>query len=98
VLLPTLMLLRRADLVAVIGAALVARHVEHRTRAEVARAAGAPWDTVRSWLRRFGERAVEIRAEFATLAHRWDAELGAAACSPCSSPRSAALPTHIGPC
>jgi len=76
VLLPTLVLLRRVDLVAVIGAALVARHVERRTRAEVSGAAGAPWDTVRGWLRRFGERAVEIRAEFATLAHRWDAELG----------------------
>jgi hypothetical protein len=76
VLLPTLVLLRRVDVVAVIGAALVARHVEHRTRAEVAQAAGAPWDTVRGWVRRFGERAVEIRAEFATLAHRWDAELG----------------------
>lgn len=76
VLLPTLVLLRRVDLVAVIGAALVARHVEHRTRAEVARSAGAPWDTVRGWLRRFGERAVEIRADFATLAHHWDAELG----------------------
>jgi hypothetical protein len=76
VLLPTLALLRRADLVAVIGGALVARYVEHRTRAEVAGAAGAPWDTVRGWLRRFAERAVEIRAEFAALAHRWDAELG----------------------
>jgi hypothetical protein len=58
VLLPTLVLLRRVDLVAVIGAALVGRHVERRTRAEVSRAAGAPWDTVRGWLRRFGERAV----------------------------------------
>jgi hypothetical protein len=73
VLLPTPVLLRRVDLVAVIGAALVSRHVEGRTRAEVARAAGAPSDAVRG-LRRFGERAVEIRAEFATLAHRWDAE------------------------
>lgn len=75
VLLPTLVLLRRVDLVAVIGSALVGRHVEGRTRVEVARAAGAPWDTVRGWLRRFGERAMAIRAEFATLAHRWDAEL-----------------------
>lgn len=31
---------------------------------------------MRGWLRRFEERAVEIRAEFAVLAHRWDAELG----------------------
>lgn len=76
VLLPTLVLLRRVDLAAVIGTALVARHVERRSRAEVARAAGAPWDTVRGWLRRFEERAVGIRAEFAALAQGWDAELG----------------------
>ncbi len=76
VLLPTLVLLRRMDLAVVIGAALVARHVERRSRAEVARAAGAPWDTVRGWLRRFEERAAEIRAEFAALAQGWDAELG----------------------
>src|SRR5256885_7578085 len=76
VLLPVRVLLRRVDLAPVIGAALVARHVERRSRAELARATGAPWDTVRGWLRRFEERAVEIRAEFATLAHRWDAELG----------------------
>jgi hypothetical protein len=77
VLLPTLVLLRRVDLAAVIGGVLVARHVEGQTRAEVARAAGAPWETVRGWLRRFNERAAEIRAEFAALAHGWDAELGA---------------------
>jgi hypothetical protein len=77
VLLPTLVLLRRVDLVEVIGSALVAWYVERRTRAEVARAAGAPWDTVRGWVRRFRERAEEIRAEFAALAHRWDGELGA---------------------
>jgi hypothetical protein len=76
VLLPVLVLLRRVDLAAVIGAALVARHVEGRSRAELARASGASWDTVRGWLRRFEERAVEVRAEFAALAHRWDAELG----------------------
>jgi hypothetical protein len=76
VLLPVLVLLRRVDLAAVIGAALVGRHVERRSRIELARAAGAPWDTVRGWLRRFEERAVEIRAEFAALAQRWDADLG----------------------
>jgi hypothetical protein len=77
VLLPVLALLRRVDLAAVIGAALEARHVERRSRVELSRAAGAPWDTVRGWLRRFEERAEEIRAEFAALANRWDAELGA---------------------
>lgn len=76
VLLPALTLLRRVDLAAVIVATLVARHVEGRSRREVVSAAGAPWDTVRGWLRRFEERAVEIRAEFAALAYRWDGELG----------------------
>ena len=76
VLLPVLALLRRLDLAAVIVEALVARHLEGRSRVEVARLAGAPWDTVRGWLRRFERRAGEIRAELAALAHRWDADLG----------------------
>jgi len=76
VLLPVLALLRRLDLAAVIVEALVARHLEGRSRVEVARLTGAPWDTVRGWLRRFGRRAGAIRAEFAALAHRWDADLG----------------------
>ena len=76
VLLPVLALLRRLDLAAVIVGALVARHLGGRSRAEVARLAGAPWDTVRGWLRRFRRRAGEIRAEFLALAHRWDADLG----------------------
>lgn len=76
VLLPVLALLRRLDLAAVIVETLVARHLEGRSRVEVVRIAGAPWDTVRGWLRRFERRAGEIRAEFATLAHRWDADLG----------------------
>ena len=76
VLLPVLALLRRMDLAAVIGGALVGRHVERQSRVELARTTGAPWDTVRGWLRRFEARAVEIRAEFAALANRWDAELG----------------------
>jgi hypothetical protein len=76
VLLPVLALLRRLDLAAVIVEALVARHVEGRTRAELTRSMGAPWDTVRGWLRRFERKAGEIRAEFAALAHGWDADLG----------------------
>ena len=48
VLLPVLLLLRRADLAATIGEALVARHVERLRRAEVVIAAGAPADTVRA--------------------------------------------------
>jgi len=31
---------------------------------------------VRGWLRRFERRAEELRAEFAALACRWDADLG----------------------
>src|SRR5919108_2350923 len=42
VLLPTLALLRRMDVVEAIGEALRATHVEGRSRREVARAAGAP--------------------------------------------------------
>lgn len=76
VLLPVLALLRRLDLAGVIVEALVARHLEGRSRVEVVRLTGAPWDTVRGWLRRFGRRADEIRAEFAALAQRWDADLG----------------------
>ena len=76
VLLPVLALLRRLDLAAVIVETLVARHVESRTRVELTRSMGAPWDTVRGWLRRFERKAVEIRFEFAALAHRWDADIG----------------------
>lgn len=76
VLLPVLLLLRRADLAATIGEALVARHVERLRRAEVVIAAGAPADTVRGWLRRFEARAEEIRSQFLGLAHGWDADLG----------------------
>jgi hypothetical protein len=76
VLLPVLALVRRLDLAAVIVEALVARYLKGQSRAEVTRSAGASWDTVRGWLRRFERRADEIRAEFAALAHRWDADLG----------------------
>ena len=76
VLLPTLALLRRADLVAVIGEALLATHREGRSRQQVAVKAGVPVATVRGWRRRFAERATEIRAHFSTLANRWDPELG----------------------
>jgi hypothetical protein len=77
VLLPTPALLRRADLVAVIGEALLATYREGKERRQVAAAAGVPVATVRGWRRRFLERATEIRTHFSTLAHRWDPELGA---------------------
>ena len=79
VLLPTLVLLRRMDVAAVIGEALIAIHRDRSTRKEVARVAGAPVDTVRGWRRRFGKRVDQIREFFTTLAHRWDPELGAIA-------------------
>lgn len=76
VLLPTLALLRRADVVSVIGEALLATYQERRSRRQVAtQAGGVPLDTVRGWRRRFGERAEAIRVHFTELAHRWDPEL-----------------------
>ena len=77
VLLPTLVFLRRRDLAVVIGEALRARVVEATSRAKVAEAAGVHPDTLRGWLRRFAARAPEIRAEFSSWAHRFDAGLGA---------------------
>ena len=77
VLLPTLVFLRRRDLAEVIGEALRARVIEATSRAKVAEAARVHPDTLRGWLRRFAARAPEIRAEFSTWAHRFDAGLGA---------------------
>jgi hypothetical protein len=76
VLLPTVVLLRRRDLVAVIGEALWARHVEDASRRAVAAGAGVHPDTARGWLRRFAARAEEIRVMFTGLAHRLDSGLG----------------------
>ncbi len=77
VLLPTVALLRRRDLAEVIGEALHARLVEHKSRSEVTAGAGVPPDTARGWLRRFVARAPEIRELFTTWAHHFDAGLGA---------------------
>ena len=75
VLLPDVVLARRVDTVAVIGAALTnaAAGVGHR---RVAERVGRPPSTVRGWLRRF--RAVAARAAvfFAAWAHRLDPMLG----------------------
>lgn len=72
VLLPASMLLRRADTVAVIGAALLgkAAGLGHR---RVAVVAGRPVSTVRGWLRRFGGRAQSVRVLFTGLLHALDA-------------------------
>jgi transposase-like protein len=66
VLLPVGVLARRADVVAVIGAALAgaAAGVGHR---RVAERVGRPAATVRGWLRRFASRAVALRSVFTKL-------------------------------
>jgi hypothetical protein len=76
------MLLRRADAVAVIGAALLSKATGrgHRT---IARTLGRPESTVRGWLRRFAARAEGVRVLFTGLLHALDAN--AAAVSPAGS-------------
>jgi hypothetical protein len=66
VLLPVVLLLRRADTAAVIGAALSVKAggVGHR---RVATLLGRPVETVRGWLRRFAGRVEEVRAVFTVL-------------------------------
>jgi hypothetical protein len=66
VLLPVVGLLRRADAVGVIGAAVAAKAagVGHR---RIAGWLGRPAGTVRGWLRRFGWRAEAVRVAFTEL-------------------------------
>ena len=66
VLLPVSVLVRRADAVAVIGAALVAR-AQGRGHRPIAAELGVPECTVRGWLRRFTTRAGEWRDRFMVL-------------------------------
>jgi hypothetical protein len=66
VLLPVVALVRRADLVEVIGAALVAKAAGLGCRSIAARL-GRPPDTVRGWLRRFAARARAVRVAFTVL-------------------------------
>ena len=63
VLLPVLVLVRRADTAAVIGAALAAKAVGLGHRRIAARLDRAP-ATVRGWLRRFAARVEAVRAVF----------------------------------
>jgi hypothetical protein len=69
------MLARRADGVAVIGAAVLAKAAGagHRT---VAAGNGRPASTVRGWLRRFAERAEQLRVLFTGLLHELDSSAG----------------------
>jgi hypothetical protein len=66
VLLPVIALLRRADVVSVIGAALLAKAAGagHRTIAVVL---GRPAGTVRGWLRSFARNAPALRGWFSVL-------------------------------
>ena len=67
VLLPVGGLLRRVDLVEVIGAALLARARKAGLR-QIAAGLGVPLSTARGWLGRFAERAALIAGHFARLA------------------------------
>jgi hypothetical protein len=71
VLLPSSCLARRADEVAVIGAAVSAKAtgLGHR---RIAERLGRPASTVRGWLRAFAARAERIRAAFTALLHELD--------------------------
>jgi len=75
VLLAASMLARRADGVAVIGTALLAKAegLGHRT---IAAGNGRPVGTVRGWLRRFGRRAEALRVLFTGLLHALDPAAG----------------------
>ncbi|MFG2878809.1 hypothetical protein ACGFYU_28055 [Streptomyces sp. NPDC048337] len=59
-------LVRRVDLVEVIGAALAAKAAGAGART-IAAWLGRPVETVRGWLRRFGRRAEYVRAYFTVL-------------------------------
>jgi hypothetical protein len=63
VLLPVLLLVRRADTAAVIGAALEAKAGGGGHR-RIAQRLGRPPATVRGWLRRFGTRVAQVRVVF----------------------------------
>lgn len=76
VLLPDLSLLRRQDEVSVVGEAIEASVAGEGYR-RIAGRVGVYADTVRGWLRRFAERADQIRAHFTRCAAWLDPELGA---------------------
>jgi hypothetical protein len=73
VLLPVGVLVRRADTVAVVGAALV-RAASGWGYRWVAERLGRAAETVRGWLRRFRERAGPLRAAFTGLLCTLDAD------------------------
>lgn len=75
VLLPAWGLVRRADSVAVIGAALLAKATGAGHRV-IAAAVDRPASTVRGWLRRFLVRAEAVRVLFTGLLHALDPRAG----------------------
>lgn len=75
VLLPTSMLLRRADAVDVIGEALVA-NVAGEGHRPIAERLGRHPDTVRGWLRRFAARAHSTASHAVRCVYRLDASAG----------------------
>ena len=77
VLLPDIALSRRQDEVAVIGSAIEAKVAAGEGFRRIAARVGAYPETVRGWLRRFAERAEQIRAHFTRCAFALDPELGA---------------------
>ena len=72
VLLPVVLLVRRADTAAVIGAGLTAKATGAGHRL-IAALLGRPPETVRGWLRRFAARVEPVRAVFT----RWCRDLAA---------------------
>jgi hypothetical protein len=77
VLLPEIAFSRRQDEVSVIGEAIEAKVVVGEGFRRIAARLGAYPETVRGWLRRFAERAEQIRAHFTCCAVALDPELGA---------------------
>ena len=75
VLLADVCLLRRQDEVEVIGQAIEA-HVGGEGHRPIAGRLGVPAGTVRGWLRRFDQRAEQVRALFTRCAVALDPELG----------------------
>jgi uncharacterized protein DUF6431/Homeodomain-like domain-containing protein len=75
VLLPDVVLLRRQDEIAVIGAAIEAK-IGGQGYRRIASRLGVPAGTVRGWLRRFAERAGLVRAHFTRCAVALDPQLG----------------------
>ena len=65
-LLPVVMLLRRADAAEVIGSALAAKAHGVGFR-QIASGLGRPTETVRGWLRRFAGRIESVRSVFTRL-------------------------------